>query len=315
MLTDTISLANLSDQDIQDFQWYYRVELRPGVFTGVFGNKKRRTSRLVRNLAKQIDVRGRRVLEIGCQEAVQSVLFAKKGADVVAYDRLDLTDRIELMKEAYGVEFDYAKGLGLSELKDHLQTDGNAQFDVVMFAGVMYHMIDPLRGLGEVRSFCRQGGIVVVETSIWASDHPAYMFNMEGQMFQNSCYFVPSLAALDYSLRMLRLRPIDCSFVSAPDYDFGRLAVVCRAENEVVGEISDTWIRKKFLSQDFGIVGLDYRELRSNAPPVPYELLNPDNLIRRETTDSVDLYQTFTNCNRYRQDEEPDYVLSFADEY
>ncbi|HMB90209.1 MAG TPA: methyltransferase domain-containing protein, partial [Rhodothermales bacterium] len=156
-MTDN-TLQTLTDDEIRQTRWYYQVELRPGVYTD---GPEQHTAAMVRSLAERIDLAGTQCLDLGTQEGLMAVSLARLGAEtVVAYDRLDLSDRIAMVKEAYEVDFDYQHGLYLHELSAALQTAGYDPFDVVVFAGVLYHMIDPLAGLGTARSFVRENGLL-----------------------------------------------------------------------------------------------------------------------------------------------------------
>lgn len=55
----------------------------------------------------------------------------------------------------------------MHELLAATKVRGQGPFDVVVFAGVLYHMIDPLAGMAIARSFLREGGIAVLETSVF----------------------------------------------------------------------------------------------------------------------------------------------------
>ena len=114
---------------------------------------------MVRRLLELTDLRDARCLDIGTQEALIPVSLLRLGAkSVVAYDRLDLSERIRLVQQAYGVEFEYIPGLQMDELQTALWKDRKSPLDVVVFSGVLYHMIDPLVGLCIARSLVREGG-------------------------------------------------------------------------------------------------------------------------------------------------------------
>lgn len=185
-MTDFPPLNTLTDDAIRTASWYYQVELRPGVYTG---GRERHTASMVREILEDIDPEGSSCLDVGTQEAVIPVCLSRLGAEtVVTYDRLDLSDRITLVKEAYDVDSDYRPGLLLSELPGALDDAGYAPFDVVVFAGMLYHMIDPQDGLGTVRGFVREGGLVLVETAAIVSEEMVFFFNAEGRFYPGSTY-------------------------------------------------------------------------------------------------------------------------------
>ena len=300
IFTDTKPLPRLTDDEIRASRWYYQVELRPGVYTQ---GPEQHTSAMVRSLLERIDLHGAHCLDIGTQEAVNTVALARLGAEhVVAYDRLDLSPRIDLVKEVYEVAFDYRPGLLLSELPAALRAERKGPFDVVLFAGVLYHMIDPLGGLGTIRSFAREGGLVVVETAAIVSDEMVFFLNAAGALGPYSTYFKPSLSALDYCLRMLRLKPIDCVHISKPEIGSRcRVAVVCRALPAPLPFPDDTWMGAHWVEQDFRAVSLDYDALASDAPAVGYERRG-EGLVFHDATGSVDIFQTVMQSRVWKRD-------------
>jgi len=173
------------------------------------------------------------------------VLMKRAGARyVAAYDRLDLAERIARVKQAYGVDFDYIGGKGLAELPAEMQARSHRHLDVVVFSGVLYHMINPLGGLALARGFCRAGGVFLLETAAMQGREMALHFNAGGKlygMFGN--FFVPTTACLDYFLRMLGLRPMrGCYIGDANDGSIVRVAVLCRglAEPSPIDR-ADSW--------------------------------------------------------------------------
>jgi SAM-dependent methyltransferase len=274
--------------------WYYRIELSNGTFTD---GRLRPTLALCRAFFPRIDKTGLRCLDIGTQEFVAPVLFRRQGAaEVVAYDCLDLEDRRRVVAAAYGVEFRYAAGLPLMGLKAHLRQQGvDPVFDYVNFCGVLYHLPDPLTGLAIARSFLRSGGLMLLETSVSLDAGFVAHVNHAGRLYPGSNYFQVSLEALDYWVRMLRMRVVDVAF--SGDDRIGRVVAVCRAVDWHVAEPGDGWMSRGFVDRDLAWFGLNFAELGSAAPPVPYHG-RPAGHVMRPGLDSVDLYQTFLRTGR-----------------
>jgi SAM-dependent methyltransferase len=253
----------------------------------------RGTSSLTRKVVRNIDLSGQRCLDVGAQEGLLTVLMARRGAQrVAAYDRLDLSDRLDLVKEAYGVDFDYYHSLQISELPARLTQERVPPFDVVVFAGVLYHMIDPLSGLATVRSCLRNGGIMLIETAVHLSEDHVALFNAGGRLYPGSNYFLISLATYDYFARMLRMKPIDMLFTRPSENGISRVCLVCRAVDSVVAEPGDEWMQSDWVEKDMAAAGLRYAALGSDRPDVPYTQVNPD-LVYRPGTDCIDVLATF----------------------
>jgi SAM-dependent methyltransferase len=284
-----MSVEQLTDDEIRGSKWYYQVELRPGVYTAGI---ERRTAAMVRALLERIDLTNARCLDIGAQEALISVSLARLGSsEVVAYDRVDRTASIDLVREAYDVEFDYRHGMELAGLPSALARPGYEPFDVVVFAGVLYHLLDPLAGLGVARSFVRENGLLLVETATVLDDEPVLHFNAAGRHYPGSTYFLPSLGWLDYALRMLRLKPIDCVHISKPEIGSqGRVAIVCRATDRPLALGGDSWMSGPWIDKDMRGVSLDYAVLASSRPGMRLDKMAGDLPLHPET-DSVDVFQ------------------------
>ena len=212
-------------------RWYYTVETEPGVFTE---GTDRENLALIRKLLRNINIAGMDCLDFGTQEAVVPILLKRAGARwVVAYDRFDYTNKINYLAGIYGVDFKYVSGIQARELPARLDSDvGTRLFDLVVFSGVLYHLIDPLGILALVRGFVKTGGLFVIETVVQENPGELLLFNAKGAVYgKGSNYFVPTTGWLDYVLRLLSLRPLHGVYLGKlSPKTFARLALLCRAE-------------------------------------------------------------------------------------
>jgi hypothetical protein len=84
--------------------WYYVIELGPGLYTP---GKERPNVGLTRRLLHKVEIEsGARCLDIGAQEGLVSILLGRRGGEVVAYDRIYPEERIRLVREALGADFE-----------------------------------------------------------------------------------------------------------------------------------------------------------------------------------------------------------------
>ncbi len=304
-----MNLPELNEADIAALKWYYKVELKPGMYTG---GRLRGTSSMTRAIVRNIELRDQKCIDIGTQEALLPVLMHRQGAKLVsAYDRLNLSDRLALVQQAYNVDINYYHSLQLSELPEVVWNKEEAPYDVVVFAGVLYHMIDPLSGLATVRSLVREGGLVVVETSVAATrEHIAYI-NAEGRFYNGSNYFQVSIGTLDYFLKMLRLKPIDLLFTEPSEAGISRATIVAQAVDSVVSVNDDSWIKGNWIREDMKSAHLYYDRLVSSAPKVQYTPINKENCFY-SGTDILDVCTTFEKSQPHRSTKQ-EAMLSLGD--
>src|SRR5204862_4973199 len=99
--------------------------------------------------------------------------------------------KIGLLQRIYGTAFDYVAGLQLAELPSRLDAEGGRFFDLVVFSGVLYHMINPLGLLATARGFCKAGGLFLIETPVTQRPETSVIFNAKGKTYgAPSNYFV-----------------------------------------------------------------------------------------------------------------------------
>jgi 2-polyprenyl-3-methyl-5-hydroxy-6-metoxy-1,4-benzoquinol methylase len=225
--------------------WYYNIEIEKGDFTDGIA---RRNLAITRKLLRNVDVSGKQCLDIGTAEAVIPVLLKRAGAaSVVAFDRVNSSKKIKLIKETYKADFDYVVSPTLPDLQTLFIERGDQKyFDLVVFSGVLYHLINPLGLLALVRCFCKIGGLFLLETRAVHDPRAKLMFNEKGR-YGNE-YFSVTTGWLDYALRMMGLEPLHAIFLGALREDsVGRLAVLCRSQGKSIPvDLTDNFALKQF---------------------------------------------------------------------
>jgi hypothetical protein len=240
-------------------------------------------SALTRAALRASPLEGLKCLDIGTVEGVVPVLMTRRGArDVVAYDRVDWSRKVDFVKACYGAEYRYISGMNYGDFQAKVLGLDEHPFDLAVFSGVLYHMFDPLGGLLRTRSMVRDCGLVIVETSALMNDVMAIFFNAEAWIIPPPNYFVPYLACLEYLLRLCRLTPLD--FVHLPSGsvllhpDHCRICVVCRVVSTPQVFKSGEW--DSHLISDYRDY-LDWEDTASDEPPAPFGALG-NTLMRRE---------------------------------
>ena len=286
-------------------RWYYVMELAPGLYTP---GEVRSNVALTRHLLRNVEAcEGVRCLDVGAQEGLVSVLLNRRGADVVAYDRVFSEDRLGLVRDALDAEFELigqpissetegtalgrgrpAPGVGmpLPRLRAELAERDHPPFDVVVFSGVLYHVYDPLAALATVRGLVRTGGIVVLETAAVFNERLSLHLNAAGR-FTASAIWLPSLGCLDYLLRLVRLEPLDIAFTGRGR---GRLAVACRAVDGPPAGPQDDFINSSLHDYELSEY-LDWPAVSSTDAPIDY---------RASERERIDLLEEVRSGRPYR---------------
>jgi tRNA (mo5U34)-methyltransferase len=112
-----------------------------------------------------IDLRGARVLDIGCGNGYFGWRMLAEGASLVVGIDPTLVFVMQWLacRHFAGTPSNYVLPLGIEELGP----DGAPAFDAVFSMGVLYHRRDPLEHLRHLRTLLKPGGTLVLETLVW----------------------------------------------------------------------------------------------------------------------------------------------------
>ena len=138
---------------------------------GSFKLEGEMADRHIRHLAEFIDgfkaiprsLTGMKVLDIGCWTGGTSLLLCAMGAQVVAIDEVKkYVDCLSYLKDSFSIERLEVQHRSLYELS---ATEFQDRFDLVFFAGVLYHVTDPIVALRMTFNSLRDGGKCLIETT------------------------------------------------------------------------------------------------------------------------------------------------------
>jgi tRNA (mo5U34)-methyltransferase len=177
-----------------EFVWYQRFALAPGIYTPGSSD----VEMALHNCDLPADLTGKTVLDVGTTNGgVAFGLEARGAARVVAVDIYPPAwFGFDQLRKALGsrVEFVHASVYELASLL-------NAQFDIVMFLGVLYHLRHPLLALDNLRALTR--GCALLETAVADAELsgdlqvPVARFYRRDEHYGDlSNWFVPTVACL-----------------------------------------------------------------------------------------------------------------------
>jgi len=150
---------------------YHKYEVEPGLFTpGDFIQVDPKDS--LDELGVPRDLSGLRALDIGAWDGPFTFELERRGAQVTALDIQDPDVTVfNAVKEIKNSSATYVRGSVYDALPETLGT-----FDVVLFAGVYYHLKNPVRSLQCIRTLLKDEGALFIEGAS-ATDYLAEQLN------------------------------------------------------------------------------------------------------------------------------------------
>lgn len=227
--------------------WYYSVELAPGLTAkGIYPDDLPMLPRL---LMRGAGLQGMDCLDLGSMEGLIPTLMKRGGARrVVAADAVDhCVAKMEAVKEAYGVSFDYARVGLMYDLSKKLASAGG--FDLINVSGLLYHVFSPMHVIASVRPLLKKSGLMVVSTAVVNRDDYTMEYNAKGRLqSETNTFWYPSIPTMEEFIRYFRMTPIDSLYFRFSEQhpttrleglETGYLSVVCRAVDD--DSHSDAW--------------------------------------------------------------------------
>lgn len=150
---------------------YHKYEVEPGLFTpGQFVETE--PKRCLDELGVSQDLLGLRALDIGAWDGPYTFELERRGAQVTALDIQDPDITVfNAVKEIKNSSATYVRGGVYDALPETLGT-----YDLVLFAGVYYHLKNPVLSLQRIRSLLKDGGALFIEGAS-ATDYLAEQLN------------------------------------------------------------------------------------------------------------------------------------------
>lgn len=157
--------------------WYQRIYLGRGVYTMAAGAYHEAVWERFKP-AFPDDLRGASVLDIGCNAGYFSMQIKMRGAGrVLGIDHLEhYLKQAAVCTRIWDLDIEYRK-LDVDQV-----TDLREEFDIVVFAGVLYHLKNPLRAIEDLAAVCRD--VILLETEIMSNDPRNRVYVRQGPFGQ-----------------------------------------------------------------------------------------------------------------------------------
>jgi SAM-dependent methyltransferase len=165
-------MAQALQHQMQGLSFYHTIPLTPTVSTPGWPVVVPIVE-LTLGVLRDLDLRGKRVLDVGCRDGLFSFEAEKRGAaEVVGIDN-DLSPGVTEFLIRYFRSRVRIHSLNLFDLRP--ETFG--RFDVVIFPGVLYHLRYPFWALKLLNDVLVEGGQLLLETAVLAdSNRHAMLF-------------------------------------------------------------------------------------------------------------------------------------------
>jgi len=155
-ITDRVEIERLI---AEHGRWWHEIEVAPGIITPGDDSNRIKVP-ILDAIGFPGDMRGFRVLDVGCSDGFFSFEMEQRGASVLAMDFVPETySGFSVVKRIIGSSVEYRM-----DNIYNLSPEGYGEFDLVLFLGVLYHLRNPLGGLDAIRSVMKQGGTLFVGT-------------------------------------------------------------------------------------------------------------------------------------------------------
>lgn len=155
-------------QTLDRYTFYHVIPLTPTISTPGWAHPGvLRTQAMVSRVLHSLDLKGKRVLDIGCRDGLFSFEAEKLGAsDVVAIDNDLSMAAVEFLIPYFKSKVTMRK----MNLYD-LTAEDFGTFDVVICLGVLYHLRFPFWGLKRMIDVVAPSGQLVIETAFRVDDN------------------------------------------------------------------------------------------------------------------------------------------------
>lgn len=172
------------DEIIAAEPWWQKVTFPCGITVGRW-----HTDDMLTALSDGVDFRGKNAIDIGCMAGVGTKFMEDRGASVVAFDiTRSSRKQFDIVKRAFGLAATY-ETMTVYDMADHMLSA-----EVVLFAGVYYHLRHPLLGLYAAWDAAEE--VLLIEGEIIEGNEPTALFVKAEYKGDGTNWWVPTKRCL-----------------------------------------------------------------------------------------------------------------------
>lgn len=163
---------------IKNHKWFHSINFGDGIISdGRFSEVTPPNYTLfgVYEFLKNINVNGMNCLDIGTMDGITAFTLKHLGANSVI--ATDMSERETFLKgrDLLGYDIDYRTPVRIDSLPEVL---ASKKMDLIVNAGILYHVFDPLESLSICREVIKQNGLLILETQyLFDESRPIMLFN------------------------------------------------------------------------------------------------------------------------------------------
>lgn len=209
-------------EKLSNYSFYQSIDLGDGITTpgGRLGPKQQQVLAYINSL----DLTGKRVVDLGCANGLFALAAEKRGAsEVFAVDHTK--QNIDGLNEVILPHL----GSSIKPIQANVMdftADKYGQFDLVIFAGLLYHLRYPFSALRIIRDLVSDGGKLILETGMLDDSNrnailycPAPNDSPQKTRGGNSCTFFNEKALIE-SLEYFGIRVLSKVVATSPTRRF-----------------------------------------------------------------------------------------------
>jgi SAM-dependent methyltransferase len=195
------------------YEFYHVIDLGNGVVTPGISEFVSLQAPVLEEI-RRADLRGKRVLDIGCRDGLFSFEAERRGGRVYAIDHNLSRAAVEFLIPWF------KSSIEMRELNVYdLEVPAEDRYDFVVFSGVLYHLRMPFLALKRIADAMKPGGTLVIETGLMLNDHQhpfVYVPRPKDSPYEPSSVTFFNHRALVATLESMGFEDVECRAIISP---------------------------------------------------------------------------------------------------